>query len=77
MIQYTIEQAREQDLVKLASIERAAAALFPNSVITPEERDSVVPIEQLVEARLQGRLWVALTQQREPVGFIIAVIKIS
>ncbi|HBC57008.1 MAG TPA: N-acetyltransferase [Gammaproteobacteria bacterium] len=75
MIQYTIEQAREQDLVKLASIERAAAALFPNSVITPEERDSVVPIEQLVEARLQGRLWVALTQQREPVGFIIAALE--
>lgn len=71
MAQYTIEQARNEDLVKLASIERAAAMMFPDQVITPEERVSVVPLGQLVEAMQQGRLWVALTQEQQPVGFII------
>lgn len=71
MSQYTIEPAREEDIGKLAFIELAAAALFPDDVISPEERASVVPLEQLVDARLQGRLWVALTQLNEPVGFII------
>ena len=71
MSQYTIEPAREDDIGKLASIERAAAALFPDDVISPKERASVVPLEQLVDARLLGRLWVALTQMNEPVGFII------
>ncbi|MDF1693331.1 MAG: GNAT family N-acetyltransferase [Zhongshania sp.] len=73
MNQYTIEKAREEDLVKLASIERSAARLFPDHVITPEERVSVVPLGQLVEAMQQGRLWVALTQEQQPVGFIIVV----
>ncbi|MCG8382016.1 MAG: GNAT family N-acetyltransferase [Gammaproteobacteria bacterium] len=75
MSQYTIEPAREEDISKLASIERAAAALFPDDVISPEARASVVPLELLIEARLQGCLWVALTPQQEPVGFIMAALE--
>jgi GNAT superfamily N-acetyltransferase len=68
-----IVQAREEDLAKLAPIERAAAKLFPDHVITPEERASVVPLCQLAEARQHGRLWIALTEERQPVGFIVVV----
>ncbi len=73
--QYRIELAREEDLGKLASIERAAAKRFPDAVITPEIRASVVPLEQLVQALQGGRLWVALTQSLQPVGFIIAELE--
>lgn len=73
MTQYTIGLAREEDLGKLAAIERAAAKLFPDHVITPEERAGVVPLSQLTEASQHGRLWIALAQERQPVGFIVVV----
>jgi hypothetical protein len=56
----------------LSDIERAAAALFPNDVLTPEIRASTVPLEQLEAAHVEGRLWTALTKAGSPVGFAIA-----
>ena len=75
MNQYTIASAREHDLGKLSAIERAAAMQFPDHLITPKERVSVVPLSQLVEARENGRLWVALTWEQQPVGFIIVALE--
>lgn len=75
MTQYTIEPARDCNLEKLAFIERVAAASFPDHLIKPEERASVVSLGQLVKAMQQGCLWVALTQERQTVGFILAALE--
>ncbi len=65
--QYSITSARPQDLVQLPAIELAAARLLaghaPESVLN-ETTSQVV----LTKALEEGRLWVALADDR-PVGF--------
>ena len=70
---YIIELARSEHLDMLPEIELAAAALFPNDVITSEIRASIVPREQLIVAQMEDRLWVAVTSRGTPVGFAIAL----
>jgi len=69
---FKVELARPEHIPALAEIERAAAALFPDYVITPEIRASTVPREQLEIARAEGRLWTAVTNTGTAVGFAIA-----
>jgi len=70
---YTVGLANREHIPLLAEIERAAAALFPDDVLTPEIRASTVPIEQLEAAYAEGRLWTAATKTGSPVGFAIAI----
>lgn len=70
---YRVELARPEQIRALAQIERAAAALFPDDVITPEIRSSTVPHEQLETARIEERLWTAVTNAGTVVGFAIAM----
>jgi GNAT superfamily N-acetyltransferase len=71
--EYTVELARVEHLPRLPAIELAAAALFPDHVLTPEIRAGVVPRQQMEEAQEQDRLWVALDSAKRPVGFAVAV----
>jgi GNAT superfamily N-acetyltransferase len=71
--EYTVGLASREHIRMLPEIERAAAALFPDDVLTPETRASTVPIEQLEAAHAEGRLWAALTKTGTPVGFAIAI----
>ena len=70
---YSVRLARVEHLDMLSDIERAASALFPSDIITPELRVSVVPRAQLEAALTDGRLWTAVTQTGTPVGFAIAL----
>ncbi|PSJ47646.1 N-acetyltransferase [Zobellella endophytica] len=69
---YRIELARPEHLALLPAIERAAATLFPDSVIPLALRDGVVSPARLAEALAERRLWVALSPRGEPVGFTLA-----
>jgi predicted N-acetyltransferase YhbS len=71
--EYTVGLARREHIRMLADIERAAAALFPDDVLTPEIRASAVPVEQLEAACSEGRLWTATMKTGSPVGFAIAI----
>src|SRR5688572_19606173 len=70
---YRVALARREHIGMLAQIERAAAALFPDDVSTPEIRLSVVPREQLEAALAEERLWTAVTNTETVVGFAIAI----
>lgn len=70
---YSVNLARFEHIDLLADIERAATALFPDDIITPELRASVVPREQLEAALFDGRLWTAVTEMDVPVGFAIVL----
>jgi len=69
---YRVELARPDQTGLLAEIERAAAQLFPEDVLTPEVRQNTVPHEQLENAQAEGRLWIAATDSGTVVGFAIA-----
>jgi GNAT superfamily N-acetyltransferase len=71
--EYTVGLARREHVPVLPGIERAAAALFPDDVLTPELRESALPVEQLELAHAERRLWTALTRSGIPVGFAMAV----
>lgn len=66
-------RAERAHIQALPEIERAAAALFPEELIPPEMRTQTVPVEELEAARVEGRLWTAVTRSGEPVGFAIAM----
>lgn len=70
--EYMVGLARREHIRMLPKIERAAAELFPDYVLTPEIRASAVPLEQLEGACDEGRLWTAVTRMGSPVGFAIA-----
>ncbi len=69
---YTVGLARREHVGLLAAIERAAAAGFPDHVLTPEIRAGAVPVEQLESAQAEGSLWTAVTSDGRPVGFATA-----
>jgi hypothetical protein len=51
---YSVGSAYREHLGMLPEIERAAAALFPDEVLTPEIRRSTVPRLQLETALVEG-----------------------
>lgn len=71
--EYTVGVANWAHIRLLPDIERQAAMLFPDEVLTPEIRASSVPVEQLEAACSEGRLWTAVLKLGAPVGFAIAV----
>jgi len=69
--EYRIREACHDDLGALADIERAAAAIFTSVGIHGDFLEAVTSIEELSEAQAEGRLWVAVHNQR-CVGFAMA-----
>jgi GNAT superfamily N-acetyltransferase len=71
---YSIERAKQEHVVSLPSIERAAVEVFPENMISEKVRDHVTSLEQFAEAQTEKRLWVALAPDKHPVGFAMASV---
>jgi GNAT superfamily N-acetyltransferase len=69
---YTIAIARSRDIPALASIERAAAAIFEDRVPAALFAQTVGE-EDLRDAQADGRLWVAL-ENDAPIGFALVAV---
>ncbi len=74
---YTLRPATAADLAGLPSVERAAAALFPPTVLPDGWKQTTLPPEALDEALAASLLWVAaVTGSNEPVGFLMAQMQV-
>ncbi len=69
---YTIELAADSHLRAIPAIEQAAAAMFAEVDLPSELRFLVTDKETLIEAQRDERLWVALDEQKNAVGFALA-----
>jgi len=69
---YTIELAAEYHLRAIPAIEQAAAAMFAEVDLPSELRFLVTDRETLIEAQRAERLWVALDEKKNAVGFALA-----
>ena len=69
---YTIELATQCHVRAIPGIEHAAATVFSENDLPPELRYLVTDKETLGEAQRQSRLWAALDDQRNLVGFALA-----
>ena len=74
MTPISIELAGSEHLAAIPAIELAASAMFPEADLPAEIRYLVTEDELLNEAQSEARLWVALTDDRTPVGFAMADI---
>ncbi len=71
---YTIELATERHVRAVPGIEQAAATMFSESDLPVELRYRVTDQKTLDAAQRRNRLWVALDDTRNPVGFALARI---
>ncbi len=71
---YTIDLATERQVLAIPGIEQAAATMFSEIDLPPKLRYLVTDKETLDEAQRQNRLWAALDDKRNPVGFALARI---
>ncbi len=71
---YTIELATERHLRAIPGVEQAAATIFSESDLPSQLRYLVTDKEVLDEARRQNRLWAALDDKGNMVGFALARI---
>ena len=71
---YTIEFAAEHHVPFIPGIEHAVTAMFSENDLPPELRYLVTDKETLVEAQRQGKLWAALDEKKNLVGFALARI---
>ena len=71
---YTIEFATECHVPAIAGIEQAAATMFSEKDLPTELRYLVTDQEVLLEAQRQRRLWAALDDKGNLVGFALARI---
>lgn len=69
---YTIQLAAGHQVQALPAIEQSAAVIFSESDLPPEIRFLVTGQETLIEAQQDNRLWVALDDEGEVVGFALA-----
>jgi GNAT superfamily N-acetyltransferase len=74
LTEISIKLAGSEHLSAIPAIELAAAAMFPEADLPVENRFLVIETELLQEAQSEARLWVALTDDRTPVGFAMADI---
>ncbi len=72
MTPINIELASSEHLSAIPAIELAASAMFPEVDVPLEIRYRVTEDELLHQAQSDARLWVALTDERTPVGFAMA-----
>ena len=71
---YRVVPAQRDHLAHLAAVERAAATRFAEADLPSPLRDETLAPEELAEAQADGRLWVALAPDGEPVGFALACL---
>jgi GNAT superfamily N-acetyltransferase len=69
---YTIELAADSHLRAIPAIEQAAVAMFAEVDLPSELRFLVTDKKTLIEAQREERLWVALDEQKNAVGFALA-----
>lgn len=70
--QYSIVAAEPPHLAAIPRIEQAAAELFPDGDLPLSLRYRVTERQMLESAQRDGRLWAALGQGAQPVGFALA-----
>ena len=75
--EYRIEPAKPEHLVALPAIERAAADIFPEGMISNEAKDSIMSLEEFEKALAKKHLWVAITADNQPVGFALVTVNVS
>ena len=68
---YSIQAAEARHIPFLNAIELAAAAIFPPGVIPEAMRSDRMPVAVLAQAVDEGRLWVALKDEGQPVGYVL------
>ena len=69
---FRITLAAPEHLPALAAIERVCADLFDPGDLPLAVRAHTTPLDELDEARREGRLWIALAPDGAPVGFALA-----
>ena len=74
MTDISIKLAGSEHLSAIPAIELAASAMFAEADLPIEIRYLVSEDELLQEAQSEARLWVALTEDRTPVGFALGDI---
>jgi GNAT superfamily N-acetyltransferase len=74
LTEISIKLAGSEHLSAIPAIELAASAMFPEADLPVEVRYLVIENQLLQEAQSDARLWVALTDERTPVGFAMAGI---
>src|ERR1700722_678566 len=67
-----IRLARPEDIAKLAAVERSAACLFREANLAWLAEAETLPSAALGAFCRDGSLWVAVTDDDEPVGFLAA-----
>jgi GNAT superfamily N-acetyltransferase len=67
-----IRTACPADIPKLASVERSAASVFREANLTWVAEGETLPPASLADFCREGTLWVAVTNDDEPVGFLAA-----
>lgn len=67
----TIVVALPSHVPQLPEIELAAAALFPAADLPERLRTDTTPLDEFRAAQRDGRLWVALSATREPIGLAL------
>jgi GNAT superfamily N-acetyltransferase len=74
IMQYQVELAKPLHLAILPAIEHAAAELFSIEDLPPALRTHSTPLGRLQQAQQHGRLWVALAEHDQPVGFALVTV---
>ena len=72
--EYTIMPATSKHLAAIPVIELAAAALFSEDDLPPEVRFLVTHQDDALSAQVDGRVWVAVTDDGTVVGFAISTM---
>lgn len=70
---FTIRLACDYELPSLREIERSAAELFRQTKFV-DQVNHVLPLEFLIEQQKHDRVWVAVDENDNPVGFAVALI---
>jgi len=71
---YRIVVAEKQHLLEIPKLEQAAASVFPEEDLPATLRWLVTDRDTLLEAQLEGRLWVAVNEPGRAVGFALAEV---
>jgi len=71
---YSIVAATKQHLSEIPKLEQAAASVFPDEDLPAALRYLVTDRDTLLEARLDGRVWVAIDAAERAVGFALAEV---
>ncbi len=69
---YSIRLARRDELRKIQVIEKAAAQLFRTTSYADLADDDGMSLADLEQWLTDGKIWVAVDQADEPVGFVVA-----